>query len=94
MAKTAQIQVRLDEKLKADAEAVLADIGLSATEYVRMSLRQLVMRQGVPFEARTFNAETIAALNEDVSQLQSYSSVDEMLDDIEAEYASEEMERA
>ncbi len=84
MAKTSQMQIRLDDQLKADAESVLSQLGLSPTEYIRMSLRQLVMRKGIPFEARIFNEETIAALNEDVSGNKRYSgpdAFDEMMKD-------------
>ena len=85
MAKTAQMQIRIDPDLKSDAEGILSEIGLSATEFVRMSLRQLVMRKGLPFEARIPNAETIAAIQEDVSQNKRYSgkgAFDEMMADI------------
>ena len=64
MAKTSQMQIRLDDELKSDAENVLSQLGLSATEYVRMSLRQLVMRKGIPFDARVFNEETVLAISE------------------------------
>lgn len=82
------MQIRLDDQLKAEAESVLSQIGLSPTEYIRMSLRQLVMRKGIPFEARIFNEETIAALNEDVSGNKRYSGP-EAFDDIMKDAMSE-----
>jgi len=48
---TEQINVRIDPKTKNDAEAVFNHLGLSATDAVRMFYRQVVMRQGLPFEA-------------------------------------------
>ena len=76
------MQIRLDPILKEDAEGVLNAIGLSPTEYVRMSLRQLVMQKGLPFEARIPNAETIEAINEPRAGLKRYTSSKAMVDDI------------
>ena len=57
MKKTEQLQVRLEPELKAEAEAVLSQLGLKPTEFVRMALRQLVMRRGLPFDAHLPNSE-------------------------------------
>ena len=51
MKKTEQLQIRLEPKLKAKAEAVLSQFGLKPTEFVRMAMRQLVMRRGLPYDA-------------------------------------------
>ena len=56
MKKTEQLQVRLKPKLKAEAEAVLSQLGLKPTEFVRMALHQLVMRRGLPFDAHLPNS--------------------------------------
>lgn len=37
-------------------------VRLKPTEFIRMSLRQLVMRRDLPFNARIPNAETLDAL--------------------------------
>ena len=49
MKKTEQLQIRLEPKLKAEAEAVLFQLGLKPTEFIRMTLRQLIMCRGLPF---------------------------------------------
>jgi len=46
----ATLQVRLDGKLKSDAEAFFTSAGLDATTAVRMFLRQVVIRQKIPFD--------------------------------------------
>ena len=74
MARTVQLQVRLEPELKLKSEEVLTQLGLKPTEYVRMALRQLVMRRGLPFDARIPNAVTLAALEEPVEQLERFSS--------------------
>ena len=85
MTKSAMIRARIDPNLKTQAESVLKEIGLSTSELMAMTFRQVVLRQGLPFEARIPNAETIAALQEDVSQAKVYAgdtSFDEMMADI------------
>ena len=83
--KTAQMQIRLDPKLKKEAEGLLEQLGLSPTEFVRMALRQLVMKKEIPFETRIPNAETIAAMNEDISKYKRYSSAKELIEDLHAQ---------
>ena len=59
MKKTEQLQVQLEPKLKTEAEAVLAQLGLKPTEFVRMTLRQLIMRRGFQFDRVLANILTI-----------------------------------
>ena len=68
MGKTEQMHIRVEPALKAEAEAVLSQLGLRAPEFVRMALRQVVLQRGLPFAVRIPNAETIAALNEPTAQ--------------------------
>ena len=84
MSKTKQMQIRLEPELKAEAEAVLSQLGLKPTEFIRMALRQLVMRNGLPFDARIPNAETIAALEEPTNGLKRFGSPEELFADLEA----------
>lgn len=64
MPKDATINARVDRRLKAKAEKVLSQVGISTTEAITMLLHQIVLRQGLPFEARIPNAETVAAMAE------------------------------
>jgi len=56
MMATGQINVRIDAKTKAQAEAVLAKIGLAPSDAVRMLYRQLIMRRGLPFALEVIDA--------------------------------------
>jgi len=47
---TATLQVRLDTKLKNEAEQFFTSAGIDTTTAVRMFLRQVVIRQSIPFE--------------------------------------------
>ena len=89
MAKTEQIHIRVERELKSEAEAVLATLGLRPTEFVRMALKQVVLQRGLPFAVRIPNAETMAALNEPIANLQQFATVDELVADLQARIGDE-----
>jgi DNA-damage-inducible protein J len=64
MPKTAYINARVDRSLKTKAERVLRRVGISTTDAITMLLHQIVLRRGLPFEARIPNKQTIAAMAE------------------------------
>ncbi len=64
MPKEAYINVRVDKQLKARAEKVLRQVGITTTDAVTMLLHQVVLRKGLPFEVRIPNKETRAAIAE------------------------------
>lgn len=88
--KTSQMQIRLDPELKSEAEDVLTKLGLSSTEFVRMALRQLVMRKGLPFEARIPNKETIAAFNENLENLPRFTNAAELFKYLDSQVDEED----
>jgi DNA-damage-inducible protein J len=47
---TATLQVRLDTQLKKDAERFFSAAGLDTTTAVRLFLRQVLIRQAIPFD--------------------------------------------
>lgn len=85
MAKSETVKARIEPELKESGEAVLSAIGLSTTDAITMFFKQVVMQQGLPFEAKIPNAETIAALKEDLTDKKSFNSVDELMADLRAE---------
>ena len=80
MAKTATIRARVEPPLKAQAEGIFRELGLSATEAITLFYRQVVLRQGVPFEVRIPNAETAEALRQaqNPDELTEYQSLEEL----------------
>lgn len=60
------VQARISPELKEQAEAVLAEIGLSTAEAIRVFLQQTVNSGGLPFQptAKRPNAETLDAMAE------------------------------
>ena len=64
MSKTEMIRARVDAKLKAEAEAVLGKLGLTASDAIRLFYRQLTLREGLPFDVKLPNAETRQAMHD------------------------------
>ena len=64
--KTANINVRVDESLKHDAEAILKHLGLNMTSAINVFLNSVRENDGIPFELKLkhFNSKTIRAVNE------------------------------
>jgi DNA-damage-inducible protein J len=52
LAKTATIRARAEPALKAEAEAVLAELGLTPTQAITLYYREIVREQGIPFLLR------------------------------------------
>jgi DNA-damage-inducible protein J len=58
------IRARISPELKAEAERILHQIGLSSSDAIRMFYRQIAMCDELPFEARVPNATTRKALRD------------------------------
>jgi len=72
---TATLQVRLDNQLKKDADLFFSAAGLDITTAVRMFLRQVVIRQAIPFEIVASDAfyapANLKVLKKSIRQLES-----------------------
>jgi DNA-damage-inducible protein J len=64
MAKTATITIRLDPKVKTDAQAVFDKLGLTTTQAVSLFLNQVSLNKGLPFDLHIPNAETAKAIED------------------------------
>jgi len=89
MAKT-NINIRMDEDLKREAEELFAELGLNFTTAFTIFTKQALRERGIPFElsAKVPNAETIAALQEaeeiakNPERYKAYTSFDELLKEV------------
>jgi len=70
MATTAMVHVRVDERVKAEAAATLATMGLSVSDAVRVFLTRVVAEQQIPFAIKVPNAVTRAAMAEVVAMIE------------------------
>lgn len=62
--KSTDVRSRIEPELKEDAAAVLGACGLSLSDGIRLFLRQVVARGGLPFPIEVPNATTIAAMKQ------------------------------
>ncbi len=64
MAANQVVQARIDGAVKKEAAAVLATIGLTVSDAVRLMLTKIAHEHALPFEPLIPNATTIAAMKE------------------------------
>ncbi len=64
MAKTATIRARIEPHLKSEAESILSQLGLTATQAITVFYRQLVLQRRMPFELVLPNAITLRTFEE------------------------------
>lgn len=62
MAATAFVRARIDETLKNDAAAVLAEMGLTVSDVMRIALTKIAKEKALPFDMRVLNALTVETL--------------------------------
>jgi DNA-damage-inducible protein J len=83
MSKTAIVRARVSPEVKAEAEAVLQEIGLSISDAINLLLHRIKATHGFPLELKIPNAETLAAFR-DVDErrdLAEFATVDELFAD-------------
>ena len=62
MATNSVVRARIDEHVKAQAEAVLASIGLTVSDAFRMMMIRIAKEKTLPFDPLVPNDETIEAM--------------------------------
>lgn len=99
MSKTGYITARVEPKLKESAGRVLSRIGVSTSDAITMFLRQVVMRQGMPFDVAVPNARTRRAIEElenpaKRARLKKHATTDAMFGDILGKARNQAKKRA
>lgn len=64
MHKIATINTRIEPRLKTQAEAILHKVGLTSAEAVRLFYKQVCLHNGLPFDVKIPNKETIKAMHD------------------------------
>lgn len=93
MAKTTNINIRIDPEIRTGAEQLFSRFGITLTDAINIFLRQSLMVGGLPFEMRQpgYNAETEAALQEarDIAAgkipTKTYASARELFEELDRE---------
>ena len=58
------VRARIDSSLKKEASAVLANMGLSVSDAIRLMLVRVASEKALPFDVRVPNATTQAAMSD------------------------------
>lgn len=81
MHQTATVHARIDRETKELSEKVLAAIGMTPTEAVRLLYRQIALRNEFPVELRVPNEVTAATLDKSDRgrEIETFDSLDDMV---------------
>lgn len=74
---TSMLHVRIDDDIKQQAQSTLKELGLSMSEAIRVFLTKVVKEQGIPFEMKIPNKQT----------LKSFAEADEIIQKKQARFA-------
>ena len=96
MPKTANINLRIEPDVKAQADAVFSSLGISVTDAINVFLHASIMEGGFPFQPKRprYNRETLMAMQEarDIMagkvKAKRYKSLAGLLADLDAEDAN------
>ncbi len=93
MAKTANINLRIEPETKAQAEALFSSFGISVTDAINIFLNTSIMEGGFPFQIKQprYNRETELAILEAKKILdgsidsKGYNSLSELMSELDSE---------
>jgi DNA-damage-inducible protein J len=86
MAENAVVRARIDERIKEEAAAVLAAMGLTVSDAFRLMMVRIARDKALPFEPLVPNAETIEAMKAARrGELVTVGSTDELLASLNAD---------
>lgn len=88
MSKTDSIHLRVEPELKANAEALFSQLGISTTDAIKIFLNQVVLNGGLPFEIKVpqYKKRVLSAMVEakKVSKTgKFYNSADELFEELD-----------
>ena len=89
MARTSNLNIRIDPEMKKKAESIYSQFGITLTDAVNIFIYQSVNCNGLPFELKIDkipNKETLEAMEESQkiidSGISKFNTADEMFDDL------------
>lgn len=74
----ANLNIRVDDKLKSQAEAIFSQLGLSITSATNIFLKQVVRHNGIPFELKIdpfYSEENMNHLKEAKKRMESLGGI-------------------
>ena len=84
----ATVTARVDENVKKEAETLFKKMGLNMSTAMNLFLKKCILEQGIPFELKVPNKETLKAMQEtedilsDKIERKGYNSAEELFEDL------------
>ena len=84
----ATVTARVDENVKKEAETLFKKMGLNMSTAMNLFLKKCILEQGIPFELKVPNKETLKAMQEtedilsDKIERKGYKSAEELFEDL------------
>lgn len=86
MTANAVISVNIDKKIKDEAAIILATMGLTPSDLLRIMMTRVAKEKRLPFELLVPNEETIAAMKAvRKGELKSFASVNDLMADLKTD---------
>ena len=86
MTANALVQARINSKVKDQAAAVLAAMGLTVSDAVRLLLTKIAQERALPFDPLVPNEATVEAMKEARrGKLSSFKSIESLMEDLNAD---------
>ena len=84
MAADSVVRARIDAKIKKEAAAVLAEMGLTVSDAIRLMLIRTARDKQIPFNPLSPNAETVAAMEDAIAgrNRKRFDTVGELMTDL------------
>lgn len=85
MEKNDVVRARINREIKQEANAVLAAIGIDASDAFRMMMMRIAKEKALPFDPLIPNEDTIDAMRAArAGDTETFTSLDELMDDLRA----------
>lgn len=83
MAKTANLNIRIDPETKKRTEVLFSHLGITVTDGINMFLRQVLLNGGLPFDVKVpqYNEKTLEAMVDKSSR--GYSNAEETFKELD-----------
>lgn len=81
------INIRVNEEVKKEVEAIYKEIGLNMSTAINLFLKKCILEQGIPFELKVPNKETMKAMEEvekGIGLSKPFSDIKTLVDDLNA----------
>jgi DNA-damage-inducible protein J len=86
MTASSVVRARIDDSIKQEASIVLASMGLTVSDAMRMMLTRVAREQALPFEPLVPNAATIKAMKDARSgKTKKHASLESLMADLNAD---------